>query len=135
VSVGTAVSDRGDVEDVIAVMMAALDALQRATLALSAALGGQPGEPRVDGEPGRAHRADLAALTSREVEVALLVGSGHSNQQIARRLCVSVRTVEAHLSHIYRKLRVESRLALCRLVAADTYVGSRIDRPATANTP
>ncbi len=49
------------------------------------------------------------ALTAREEEVARLASGGMSNGDIADRLVVSVRTVEAHLSHIYGKLGIASR--------------------------
>ncbi len=54
----------------------------------------------------------LAALTDRERDVARLVADGASNRDIAERLHLSVRTVEAHLAHIYRKLGVASRAVL-----------------------
>jgi NarL family two-component system response regulator LiaR len=49
------------------------------------------------------------ALTPREMEVLRLVAQGLTNYQIARQLGLSVRTVEAHLTHIYAKLGVSSR--------------------------
>jgi DNA-binding NarL/FixJ family response regulator len=52
---------------------------------------------------------DLPPLTNRELEVLTLVASGHTNRDIAQQLCISVRTVEAHLTHIYNKLGVCSR--------------------------
>ncbi len=48
-------------------------------------------------------------LTPREIEVLCLLAQGLSNHQIARELGLSVRTVEAHLTHIYSKLDVGSR--------------------------
>jgi len=48
-------------------------------------------------------------FTPREKEVLGLLAEGLSNRQIARRLGLSVRTVEAHLTHIYAKLGVGSR--------------------------
>jgi non-specific serine/threonine protein kinase len=52
------------------------------------------------------------ALTSRELEIAGLVGEGLSNRQIAERLVISKRTVDAHIEHIYGKLGVTSRVQL-----------------------
>jgi DNA-binding CsgD family transcriptional regulator len=52
------------------------------------------------------------SLTAREEEVARLASRGLSNVQIADRLVVSVRTVEAHLSHIYGKLGITGRAEL-----------------------
>lgn len=48
-------------------------------------------------------------LTDRELEVLALVAGGFINRDIAQRLHISVRTVEAHLTHIYNKLGVCSR--------------------------
>jgi DNA-binding NarL/FixJ family response regulator len=48
-------------------------------------------------------------LTPRETEVLCLLAEGLSNHQIARRLGLSVRTVESHLTRIYSKLGVGSR--------------------------
>jgi non-specific serine/threonine protein kinase len=54
----------------------------------------------------------LPALTGRELEIAGLVGEGLSNRQIAERLVISKRTVDAHIEHIYGKLGVSSRVQL-----------------------
>ena len=54
----------------------------------------------------------LAALTWREREVATLAGHGLSNAEIARRLVISVRTVESHLYSAYGKLGVAGRAQL-----------------------
>jgi len=48
-------------------------------------------------------------LTNRELEVLFMVASGLRNQEIAKRLHVSKRTVEAHLASIFSKLKVNSR--------------------------
>ena len=48
-------------------------------------------------------------LTEREREVLHLVVQGHSNQQIAEALFISIATVKAHISNILSKLQVSSR--------------------------
>ena len=52
------------------------------------------------------------ALTPTELEVARLAGDGLANKTIARRLNVSIGTVEAHLTRAYAKLGVRSRAQL-----------------------
>jgi DNA-binding CsgD family transcriptional regulator len=51
-------------------------------------------------------------LSPRELEVALLVAEDYGNQQIADKLVISVRTVETHLSNIFAKLDVTSRVGV-----------------------
>jgi DNA-binding NarL/FixJ family response regulator len=58
------------------------------------------------GKPASAHDGDL---TPRERQVLDMLAQGLSNQQIARRLDLSVRTVESHLTRVYAKLGVGSR--------------------------
>jgi DNA-binding NarL/FixJ family response regulator len=58
----------------------------------------------------------FGALTSREREVALLVGEGVSNKIIAQRLDITERTVKAHLNAVFGKLGVPGRLQLALLV-------------------
>ena len=60
---------------------------------------------------GRApSRQKHGALTSREMDILRLMGSGLSNRQIAGQLHLSVRTVQAHVSQIFAKLGVGSRM-------------------------
>ncbi|MFN0280827.1 MAG: response regulator [Kineosporiaceae bacterium] len=56
----------------------------------------------------------LAELTAREREVLRLLALGHTNQEIAEQLVVSVRTVESHRAHVMGKLRVGTRAALVK---------------------
>jgi RNA polymerase sigma factor (sigma-70 family) len=58
----------------------------------------------------------LVALTPREREVALRVVDGMSNRQIAERLALSPHTVRQYVKRTYRKLEVDSRVALTRLL-------------------
>ena len=62
---------------------------------------------------------ELAALTRREREVALLVAQGLTSRAIASRLLLSPRTVEAHISRIYQKTGAPSRAALASIVTRD----------------
>jgi two-component system, NarL family, response regulator NreC len=53
-------------------------------------------------------------LSEREVEVLRMVALGHTNNEIAEKLHLSVRTVETHRAHIQQKLRLGSRAELVR---------------------
>ena len=59
--------------------------------------------------PRRTALSGVDALTERERQVALLAARGFSNRQIADQLVVTVKTVEWHLGHSFRKLDVDSR--------------------------
>jgi len=64
-------------------------------------------------EPDEAWRAGPGpGLTRREREVAVLAARGLTNRDIAARLCLSVRTVEAHVDHILTKLGFRTRTQL-----------------------
>ncbi|KAA1248708.1 LuxR family transcriptional regulator [Mycobacterium simiae] len=58
------------------------------------------------------------SLTPAELEVVRLVGEGLTNKDIASRLVVSHRTVQAHLTHVYNKLGVSSRVQLAKEVVS-----------------
>ena len=58
----------------------------------------------------RAARQVLARLTQREQEVLQVLAEGHSDNEIARRLQISVETVRKHMANILAKLNVDSRL-------------------------
>jgi DNA-binding CsgD family transcriptional regulator len=62
----------------------------------------------------------LAALSPRERDVAVLVGRGQTNAQIAARLHLSERTVEKHVSSLLRKLGLDSRTAVVWLLRDET---------------
>jgi DNA-binding NarL/FixJ family response regulator len=60
--------------------------------------------------------ARLESLSEREREVALAVGRGLSNAEIAAELYMSVATVKAHVSRLLTKLRVDNRVQIALLV-------------------
>ena len=98
-------------------------ALRRALVRFES-LGAQPwadqvrAELRATGEvPAASTDASLTSLTPQELQVALVVAEGATNAEAAASLFISPKTVEFHLSHVYRKLGVRSRAELARLVA------------------
>lgn len=69
--------------------------------------------PAPGGSAGGKGREKLPfGLSPREYEIAELVAEGYSNQQIAERLFLSVRTVETHLSRVFSKMDVPSRVGV-----------------------
>ena len=88
-------------------IMAAADELEtpeRVTLESSS--------PRIDQPPPG--QGDAKELTPRELQVLRLVAQGLTDAQIAEQLVISYRTVNAHLTSIYRKINVSSRSAATR---------------------
>ncbi len=61
-----------------------------------------------------AKKAEADPLSEREREVLRLLALGHTNQEIAKELFISVRTAETHRAHIMQKLRLTSRAELVR---------------------
>jgi DNA-binding NarL/FixJ family response regulator len=59
-------------------------------------------------------RAEADPLSDREREVLRLLALGHTNQEIAKMLYISVRTAETHRAHIMQKLGLTSRAELVR---------------------
>ena len=64
-------------------------------------------------------RAEADPLSDREREVLSLLALGHTNQEIAQKLFISVRTAETHRAHIMQKLRLSSRAELVRHALAE----------------
>lgn len=65
----------------------------------------------------------LAVLSAKEHRVAHLVAAGLTNQQVAREIYISVKTVEFHLGNIFAKLGINSRKDLAALVADQAQAG------------
>ncbi|WP_395106816.1 AAA family ATPase [Actinomadura sp. SCN-SB] len=73
---------------------------------------------RVPG-PRRGRKGDEPfGLSPREYEIATLVAQGCTNQQVAEKLFLSVRTVETHLSRVFAKLGVSSRVGVATALNA-----------------
>jgi two-component system, NarL family, response regulator NreC len=59
-------------------------------------------------------RGEAPALSGREQDVLRLVARGHTNQQVAHRLCVSVKSVETYKARLMEKLGLKGRAELVR---------------------
>ena len=83
------------------------------------ASGGSYVHPTLGARMVAADAADRAAaeadpLSDREREILRLLALGHTNQEIAKMLFISVRTAETHRAHIMQKLRLSTRAELVR---------------------
>jgi DNA-binding CsgD family transcriptional regulator/tetratricopeptide (TPR) repeat protein len=67
------------------------------------------GVTRVPRGPATTTRSNPAGLTDRQLQVALLLGKGHTNAEIADRLVLSERTIENHVAAVFDKLDVHNR--------------------------
>jgi two-component system, NarL family, response regulator NreC len=73
----------------------------------------------VEAEAAERRRADEDPLSEREREVLRLLALGHTNQEIATLLYISVRTAETHRAHVMQKLRLSSRAELVRYALSE----------------
>lgn len=110
--------DRGDAVRAVQILREATDVFHdlgatrtaaQAGVLLAHAAGARPPRPR---EPH-----PLERLTRAERLVAVRAGQGRTNPQIAEELALSTRTVQAHLSNIYAKLAIGSRVQLATALA------------------
>jgi len=70
-----------------------------------------------DGAPG------LDPLSERERDIIHLLALGYTNQEIAKKLFISVRTVDTHRAHVMRKLQLETRAELVMFALANGVIG------------
>ncbi|MEU7600757.1 AAA family ATPase [Streptomyces sp. NPDC041003] len=79
----------------------------------------------------------LTRLSGREREISVLVSDGYTNQQIARALQLSHKTVETHLGRIFKKLKVVSRAQVATSIGRSTRITDSqfSDRPAVSGGP
>ncbi len=78
----------------------------------------------LDASPVMARPA-ATPLTQREQDVTLLIAEGLTNKEIAERLVLSVRTVEAHVTNVLNKVRLRSRAQLAIWALGHGLVGQR----------
>jgi len=67
--------------------------------------------------------AALEPLSERERDILHLLALGYTNQEIGKKLFISVRTVDTHRAHIMRKLRLETRAELVMFALANGVIG------------
>ncbi len=125
-----ALSVSDDAEDVIAMIRAgargyvtksispdelvdAIDRVDAGDAVFSPRLAGFVLDAFADAVPGN-HDPELDQLTNREQEVLRQIARGYSYKQVAKRLSISVKTVETHVSAVLRKLQLSSRYELAR---------------------
>ncbi|HET9675233.1 MAG TPA: response regulator transcription factor [Gaiellaceae bacterium] len=76
------------------------------------------GARMIESEARARQEEDADPLSEREREVLRLLALGHTNQEIATLLYISVRTAESHRAHIMQKLRLQTRAELVRYALA-----------------
>jgi DNA-binding CsgD family transcriptional regulator len=99
--------------------------LLREALDLAHRCGARPLAARAETElratgarPRRVVLAGVDALTASERRVAELAAQGLTNREIAQSLFITARTVEGHLTNVFRKLDLESREGLAEAMAS-----------------
>jgi DNA-binding NarL/FixJ family response regulator len=70
----------------------------------------------------------LEPLSERERDVVHLLALGYTNQEIAKKLFISVRTVDTHRAHVMQKLQLETRAELVMFALANGLIGPDVGR-------
>jgi DNA-binding NarL/FixJ family response regulator len=96
-------------------LLSAIRQIARGGRYVDAALGASLVVP--DGSPA------LEPLSDRERDVVHLLALGYTNQEIGKKLFISVRTVDTHRAHIMRKLDLETRAELVMFALANGVIG------------
>jgi DNA-binding CsgD family transcriptional regulator len=124
VDYGAALRRRGRRTEARELLRAGLD---RASLAGATVLAAQAREELVaaGARPRRERITGADALTASERRVAALAAEGMSNREIAQALFVTIKTVKAHLGHVFAKLDVSSRSELAAALVRSEQPSSR----------
>jgi DNA-binding CsgD family transcriptional regulator len=69
----------------------------------------------------------LEPLSDRERDILHLLAHRYTNQEIGKKLFISVRTVDTHRAHIMRKLKLETRAELVMFALANGVIGPNAD--------
>lgn len=78
--------------------------------------------PSAEAEPSEESASTMGDLTHREIEVLTLIARGCTNKEISVELCITVRTVKAHVSNILAKLNATDRLQAALLAIQEGWV-------------
>jgi DNA-binding NarL/FixJ family response regulator len=81
------------------------------------------------GKTDSKHKQTSTTLTPRESEVLTLIASAYSTKEIARKLDLSIKTVEKHRSNLMRKLGLRSTAAVTLYAVRNNYVSADLDFP------
>jgi DNA-binding NarL/FixJ family response regulator len=69
----------------------------------------------------------LEPLSERERDIVQLLALGYTNQEICKKLFISVRTVDTHRAHVMRKLQLETRAELVMFALANGLIGPNLN--------
>lgn len=67
----------------------------------------------------------VCGLSSRETQVAFLVVEGHTNKEIGQKLCVAEKTIKFHVTNIYRKSGIKTRVKFSTAALKHAYFSFR----------
>ena len=104
-------------------LLAAVEAMGRHQPYLTPQIGAMVLQGFVNGgRPQPKHQGAVKPMTSRELEIVQLLAEGNSGKEIAARLHLSTKTIEAHRGNIMRKLNVHSTVDLLRYAIRNNIV-------------
>ena len=105
--------------DAFTELLTAIKAVASGKRYVSAQLSDVVVEDYVRGVEGKQTASDLDKLSAREREILQMVAEGHSSSDIATKLHISVRTVDAHRSSVMQKLSIHSIASLTKFAIAN----------------